>query len=31
MLDRLITMIPGVLVAAISWILFWTLLATEAE
>jgi hypothetical protein len=31
MRERLISMIPGFAVAALSWVLFWTLLVTELE
>jgi hypothetical protein len=31
MRERLISMIPGVAVAALSWMLFWTLLVIELE
>jgi hypothetical protein len=31
MRDRLISMLPGALVAALTWAVFWALLAAEVE
>lgn len=31
MRDRLISLIPGALIAALTWIVFWTLLVSEVE
>ena len=31
MRDRLISMIPGGIAAALIWVLFWTLLVVELE
>lgn len=31
MRDRLLSLLPGTLMAVVTWLIFWTLLVTEAE